>query len=159
MRILTCLVLIFLVVFCFGAYAQEKPTLTDKVIGATFRTVMRVCIMTSNIDKLRANNVAKVKAMDDEAFVAKRNRVYDLVKDLPDNMKKEYAISPNMTRGEVVRAIGKLDKNRLQTIIDNLPDKALMRMFMKARGRKAVTSGPNEVNSFWEGMAERISNP
>ena len=159
MRILVCLALIFSVVFSTGAYAQGNPTLTETVIGMTFRTVMRVFIMASNIDKLRNNNIAKVKAMDEDAFIAKRDRVYDLVKDLPDNIKKDYAISGRMTREEVVKAIAKLDKRRLQAIIDALPDKALARMFRKARGRKAVTSSPDEANSFWEGMADRISNP
>ena len=159
MRILVCLVLIFAVTFFTGAYAQENSTLSEKVIGMTFRTVMRVFIMASDINKLRDNNVAKVKAMDEDAFIAKRDRVYDLVKGLPDNIKKDYAISSRMTREEVVKAIAKLDKRRLQAIVDALPDKALARMFRKARGRKAVTSGTDEANSFWEGMADRISNP
>jgi len=159
MRILVCLVLIFVVVFCAGAYAQVSPTLSEKVVGMTFRAVMRVCIMASDIDKLRKNNAVKVNEMSDEDFIAKRARVYDLVKDLPESIKKDYAISPDITRQEVVKGIEKLDKKRLYTIIDALPDQALARMFKKARGKKAATSGPDEANSFWESMADRISNP
>lgn len=159
MRILTCLVLIFVMVFCFGAYAQEKTGLDEKIIGMAFRTVMRVFVAASDMDQLKRNNVVKVKAMDDHDFAAKRARVYDLTKDLPENIKKDYVISPDINREQVVMDIEKLDKKRAYQIIDALSDKALTRMFRKARGKRAEKAHKGDINSFWENLTERIGNP
>jgi hypothetical protein len=159
MRILVCLVLIFLVVFFTGAYAQEKSGFNEKIVGMAFRTVMRVFVMASDIEQLKKNNIIKVKEMDDEEFAAKRARVYDLAKDLPENIKKEYVISPDIAKAQVIKDIEKLDKNQVYRIIDGLSDKSLARMFKRARGSKAEKSHEADVNSFWEHLTERISNP
>jgi len=159
MRILVCLVLIFVVTFFAGAYAQEHAGLNEKVIGMAFRTVMRVFVMASDIEQLKKNNIIKVNAMDDEEFIAKRARVYDLAKDLPESMKKEYGISADITKAQAVKDIEKLDKNQVYRIIDGLSNKSLARMFKKARGRKAEKSHEADVNSFWEHLTERIGNP
>jgi len=97
--------------------------------------------------------------MDDEEFIAKRARVYDLAKDLPESMKKEYGISADITKAQAVKDIEKLDKNQVYRIIDGLSNKSLARMFKKARGRKAEKSHEADVNSFWEHLTERIGNP
>lgn len=156
---------LFLILACgfSGAgFAQEKASFDEKVIGMAFRAVMRVYVVTCDIEGLKRNNINKVKEMSEEAFAAKRDRVYDLAKDLPVPLKSEYAITPDITRDQVIKDITMLDKKRAYALVDALPDSALARMFKRARGRNAVASGGDaskHADAFWEGVVDRIDKP
>jgi len=109
---------------CFqtAIFAQEKVSIEEQIIGSTFKTLAKAYVAIVDINKLKKSNIDKLNNMDEEKFQRRYIKVYEVIKDLPFPVKVNYRITEHMTREEVIRNIRLLNKEKIYTIIDSLPD-------------------------------------
>jgi len=132
MKIKTALLLTVILLFQNPA-SGEAATLGEKVIGKTIKTVVRLVVATTNIEKVKKKIVNKLNAIDDEEFKARYAGFYELIKDLPPDIKAAYKVTPHMTRQEMIENIESVDKKEVYRIISRIPDKTVTDLFREYR--------------------------
>jgi hypothetical protein len=111
------------------ASAQEDSATTDKMIGATFKALAKAFVLTTDIDRLKRNNIGALERMDDEKFKKRYAEVYEVIKALPTELKSSYRITESMPKGQAIRDINSLDKKKLYGLIDAVPDAIIAQQF------------------------------
>ncbi|MBI5873615.1 MAG: hypothetical protein HZB36_05675 [Candidatus Omnitrophica bacterium] len=162
-------------VFPYHAFAQvtgvdlnkedESPkrdeVFMDKVIGTTFRGLARTFVAVTDIDKLRDRNVAKLEKMSDDKFSKKYANVYDILKDLPEDVKQQYAITPAMTRQQAIANMKNLNKKETYKLIDAVPNMVIANAFYKnfKHDTKNVVEKETmveRIKTAWQSMIKKV---
>jgi|GEM_PF-2745715 hypothetical protein len=149
--------------FCFSchSFAEENNVIVDRLISSTFKSLAKAFVAVQDIAKLKKNNKEKLNRMSDDRFREHYRKICDLLQKLPDSIKNEYGITENMTKGQVMEAIGTLDKNRIYKIIDAVPDGAIGDQFRKYINKNGQP-GKNvnlleQINQLWKQIAGKVS--
>jgi len=106
-----------------------EATIGQTVVGKTIKTVVRGVIFTTNLVKAKKKLIGKLENMSDEKFRAKYTKLYKLVKDLPADIKDTYNITSEMTKEQMIKNIGSVDKKEVYRIIRFTPDKTVSDLF------------------------------
>ncbi len=132
MKIKIVLLLAVILFFQSPVYS-ETATIKQKVVGKTIKTVARIAVATTNIEKTKKRLVNKLRLMEDKQFRAQYAEFYELVKDIPRDIKIAYNVTPAMTREQMVENIESLDKKNIYKIISGIPDKTVAELFKEYR--------------------------
>lgn len=123
------MVLAFILCFQGLVFSAEKPTVQDRVVGGTFKTMAKAYIATADIGKLKNSNIKRIESMRADWFNKQYAEVYALIKDLPPKLRKKYDVRPGMTKAEAITIIRSLDKKQIYAIIDQVPDPMINQQF------------------------------
>ncbi|MDP2980706.1 MAG: hypothetical protein Q8N67_01385 [Candidatus Omnitrophota bacterium] len=132
MKIKIVLLLAVILFFQSPVYA-EAATIKQKVVGKTIKIVARIAVATTNIEKTKKRLVNKLRLMEDKQFRAQYAEFYELVKDIPRDIKIAYNVTPAMTREQMIENIESLDKKNIYKIISSIPDKTVAELFKEYR--------------------------
>lgn len=83
----TKIILALTIILLFKDPVFSEATIGEKVIGKTIKTVVRLVVVTTNLEKVKKRLVNKLRAIGDEEFRARYVRFYELIKDLPRDIK------------------------------------------------------------------------
>jgi hypothetical protein len=115
-----------------------------------------------DMDKLKKESIAKLERMNDLKFQQRYLKVYPALKDLPDAVKKKYAIQEDMSRQEAISQLKKLNKQMAYEVIDRLPDSAIAGQFRRYLLRHAQELEKRnlleQINIFWSRITQRKQN-
>jgi hypothetical protein len=128
MRIKIALLLIGILFFQNPA-SLEASTIKEKVVGKTIKTVVRIVLLTTNIKKVKKKLINKLEAIEDEEFRIRYTRFYELVKDLPPDIKDTYNVGPYMTKELMIKNIESVDKKKIYKIIRSISDETIAELF------------------------------
>ncbi|MEE8317827.1 MAG: hypothetical protein V3S13_02830 [Candidatus Omnitrophota bacterium] len=117
------------ILFFQNSASLEASTIKEKVVGKTIKTVVRITLLTTNIKKVKKKLVGKLEAIEDGEFKERYARFYELVKDLPPDIKATYEVAPNMTRDQMIKNIESVDKKEIYKIIRSISDKTTTELF------------------------------
>jgi hypothetical protein len=154
------IILLLFVIFCCVAssYAQ-KPSADEAIIGSTFKALAKAFAGMADLDQLKLNNVVKVKKMDEEKFRKRYAKVYPILMDLPQDIRAKYKIEEGMTKEQAVRNILILDQQKINAIIDAVPDRVIAAQFKLYLNKKAQDlqkiNLAVEINKLWSGFIEK----
>jgi Mg/Co/Ni transporter MgtE len=109
--------------------AEQNSALRERLIGGTFKNLAKTFVMVNDIEKIKGKNIAKIRKMDDEKFNKRRDEIYTILKDLPPSFKENYKISQDMTREQIIENINSLNKQKMNKIIDEIPDSFIASLF------------------------------
>lgn len=141
--------------------AQPAPTFEERMISSVLKNLARAYTAVADIDKIKKENVTRLRRMDEGKFKKKYAAVYDAIKDMPASIKEKYFLSENMSKDDAIMAIYLLDKKRLYEIIDAAPDTMLARIFKQhlARTKEKFDSSDIVVHirKFWDNLAKSLS--
>lgn len=133
--------------------AISKPSVSDKIIGATFKMLAKSFVRVMDIEKLKKNNIAKIEKMNEGKFEKRRSKIYSFTKNLPENIRKSYAITPDVSRQEVITQIKLMDKRAFYEIIDKVPDQVIAGYFrqeiLEGKEKLAKSNTVEEIRKFW----------
>ena len=76
--------------------------------------------------------------MKDEKFKIRYAEFYELLKDLPSDIKAAYKVTPHMTRKQMIKNIESVDKKKIYKIISNISNKTvadLFKEYLKGMGK------------------------
>ena len=132
--------LLSLVLFLQTPVFAESATIKQKVIGKTIKTMVRFVVATTNIEKVKKRLVNKLGLMRDEQFRAQYAKFYELIKDVPQDIKTNYKVTPRMTKDEMIENIESMDKKKAYKIINSISDKTAAELFKRYRREMRETS-------------------
>lgn len=125
--------LLAMILFFQSAARAETATIKQKVVGKTIKVVARFAVATTNLKKTKKRFVNKLRRMEDEKFRTEYARFYELIKDMPQDIKTAYNITPSMTREQMIENIESLDKKKIYKIISSIPDKTVAGLLKECR--------------------------
>lgn len=147
------LLLIFILCFKDSNCAEEKVSVTDRIIGSTFKALAKTFVATADINRLKKNNIDKLKKMENEKFKERYTKVYRVIKDLPPKLKVSYAITEDMTKEQAIRNIESFDKKKMYEMIDSIPDTIIAQQFRQylSEKKQAIQKSNivEQINKFW----------
>lgn len=140
--------------------AAEKTGVTDKIIGSTFKTLVKAFVATTDINELKKNNIAKINKMDEEKYQRRYAKVYEVIKDLPSHLKVDYEITEHMSKEQVIKHIELLDKKKAYKMIDSIPDTFIANKFKQYLSEKKQefqkSNVVEQINQLWNKMLEKV---
>ncbi|MFH1691069.1 MAG: hypothetical protein ABIC68_00655 [Candidatus Omnitrophota bacterium] len=136
-----------------GDTVISKPSVSDKIIGTTFKMLAKSFVRVMDIEKLKRNNIAKIEKMNEGKFEKRRAKIYSFTKDLPPDIRERFAISQDVSRQEVVAQIRMMDKRAIYEIINKMPDQVIAGYFRQeiSKGKESLakSSAVGQIKKFW----------
>jgi len=135
---------LLLVTFLFLMPLSAEAGVGEKVIGTTIKTVVKGVVALTNLEKVKKKIVYKLDRMDEKEFRARYAKFYELIKDLPQDIKAKYKVTPRMTKLQMTKNIKSATKKEIYRIISRIPDKtaaALFKEYLREIGRKPSGKG------------------
>lgn len=144
-------------------FAEEKASIEDKIIGSTFKALAKTFVAMADIDKLKKNNIDKLNKMDKEKFKKRYAEFYEVIKDLPVELKVAYGIGEAMAKEQAVRNIDSLNKKRIYEIVDSLPDIIITKQFKRylSQTKQEIQKSNivEKINKVWNKIVEKVNTP
>jgi hypothetical protein len=150
---------------CFpsGLLAQENVSIEDRIIGATFKTLAKAFVAVTDINKLKKDNIDRLKKMDEDKFKRQYAKAYKVIKDLPPEFKVAYGITEHMAKEQAIKDIESLDKKKIYETIDSIPDTIIARQFKQYLSEKKQEMQKSnlveQINSFWNKIIGKVNAP
>lgn len=161
--VLKQIILILILSLCFQSFifGEEKVGVGDKIVGSTFKTLAKAFVVTTDINKLKKNNIDKLNKMNEEKFKKRYAEVYKVIKDLPAKLKVSYGITKTITKEQIIKDIESLNKKNIYEIIDSIPDAIIAKQFKQYLSEKKQeiqkSNAVEQINKFWNKMIARAS--
>lgn len=135
------------------ALAAEKASLQDKIIGSTFKTLAKGFVAVMDINKFKKDNIAQINKLKPDKYKRKYAKVYEVIKELPSDLKNKYGIIEDMPREQLIKDIESLDKKNIYEAIDLIPDIIIAKEFKGYLNKKKQgvqeSNLVKEINNFW----------
>ena len=157
-------VILISVVLIFISISQNKengaPTFEDQLIASTFKTLAKTFTMAIDLDSMKQKNMVKLTLMDDEKFKKKYRKIYPFIKDLTEDIRKQYGIEENMSKNQAIKNLSTLDKKSVYKLIDSVPTTVIVNIFKKNKSlankdwKKNDTIG--EIKLLWNKSMVKI---
>jgi len=139
---------------------QQKATWDEKAIGSTFKTLGKALISATDLEKLKQENIKKIKAMDDERFRNRYSDYFNIIKQAP-LLQSKYKLSPNMTKHQAMEKLKTLNKKEFCGIVDSIPDAVIAMEFKKyVEKHKAKIENidfSQKVNFVWNSIRDKVT--
>jgi hypothetical protein len=141
-------------------YAAENASVEAKVIGATFKTLAKAYVATTDIEKLKVKKIQRIESMNEEWFAEKYAEIYPDIRKMPPAIPKKYGVTERMTQAQAIRIIRTLDKKKLYEIIDNVPDAVIAEKFneqFREDGTAEHVSLQDKIARAWDKLLIKIN--
>ncbi len=133
----------------------RKPSVSDKLIGSTFKTLAKTFVATVDIEKLKKNNIEKLNKKDEAKFRKQYVKIYKVVKDCP-SLAKRYGLSENLTKEQAIEKINSLKKKDMYTALDLMPDTVIadqFRQYLQEKKQEIQHSNvAGQIKQLWDKM-------
>ena len=120
--------------------ALAEAGVGEKLAGVTIKSTVKVYVAITNIEKTKKKIVDKIQKTDKKEFRERYAKLYELVKDLPSDIKTTYRITPGMTMEQMVENVRSVDKKAVYKIINSMSDRTvteLFKQYLKEMGKKS----------------------
>lgn len=138
------MVLLLAVIFFLKNPASAEAGVGEKLAGMTIKSTVKIYTAVTNIEKTKKKIIDKLQKTDEEEFREQYAKLYELVKDLPSDIKAAYRITPDMTMEQMVENVRSVDKKAVYKIINSMSDRTvteLFKQYLKETGKKSKKSG------------------
>ena len=157
MRInLAIAVFIFL---CGAPRVHADTSFGDHAAASTFKTLAKGFVQTVGLENLKAKHIKSLSKMDDAKFRKRYAKVYDVLKDLPSDLRARYSLTEGLNKTEAIRQIQRINNEELGHIIDAIPDEAIMKQAKYYLGRMAQQVKDQnflqQINALWNKIIQK----
>jgi len=146
---------------CKQGFHEAWGQTENVIIGSTFKALAKAFVVVVDLNKVKKSNIKKIQKMDNEKFKKRQAAIYDVLKDLPLELKEKYGIVEQMPKEQLVRIMNSLDKNKIYDMINDIPDYFIayqFKKYIKEKGKDIENSSiVAEVNKFWNSMIKKAS--
>lgn len=141
-------------------FAQDKPSPQDKIIGTSFKILANGFVKAVDIEKVKYDNIAKLKKMDEDKFKRRYAKVYADLGGLPQEFLISYGLKEQMTKEACIRIIASLDKQAMHKIINAVPDEFIascFREYLRSKKQDIQNSTiARQISVFWNKLTAKI---
>ncbi len=137
-------VLLLAVIFFLKNPAPAEAGVGEKLAGVAIKSTVKIYVAITNIEKTKKKIIDKIQKTDEEEFRTRYAKLYELVKDLPSDIKATYKITSDMTMEQMVENVRSVDKKAVYKIINSMPDRSvteLFKQYLKEIGKKSKKRG------------------
>lgn len=145
------------------AFAAEQVSLQDKAIGSTFKTLAKGFVAVADINKIKKDNISKIKELKPDKYKKRYAKVYEVIKELPSELKIKYGIIKEMPQEQLIKEIEALDKNKIYKLIDAIPNTFIAKEFSiylneNKQGSQEIDL-VKEINEFCNKVFAKVNQP
>lgn len=163
MEVRIILLLVMGIGFQSCAFAQEKVSLQEEIIGSTFKTLAKGYVSVMDVDKFKNDSIEQINKSSPDKYKRKYAKVYELIKELPFNLKIKYGITENMPKEQLIKDIELLDKQKIYEAIDLVPNTIIAQEFKRYLNKQKQgvqeSNLVKEINEFWNKVLAKINKP
>lgn len=143
------------------AFATEQVSLQDKAIGSAFKTLAKGFVVIADINKIKKDNISKINKLKPGKYKRKYAEVYEVIKELPSELKIKYGIIQDMSKEQLIKEIEALDKKKIYKLIEAIPDTFIAKEFNIYLNEKKQGAQKNdlikEINELWSKMSVKVN--
>ena len=142
-----------------GAHSQMPPaadvpqpaapsSFKAHLAGTIFRSLAKAFVAVADIEKLKRDTMHKIEAMDKNAYRRYYADIYEHTSGW-GYLAEHFSVRKDMPKGELLTQIKNLDKNKLFSLVDSIPDEVIVRAYRRyARSYASQEKNPNEQASM-----------
>ncbi len=161
-KALFILLFLSLPVSCFAQEpdsGRTRETLKEKFIGSFVKTFAKTYVATNNLKKFKEKNIQKIRKMDEAKFQRVYGKIYrEMIRDLPESLKKDYGVTPDMTREKAIDRINSFtSKKKIYRMINAIPNKMIAQHFEKHKNE--FDKGMKGNNSADQTIDDLLKDP
>ncbi len=112
----------------FAALDPAKGSVSDNLIGSTFKTLAKAFVAGADIEEIKEQNIFKLIKMNEDKFHRQYVKIYAVLKECP-SLREAYGFSEFTTKDLVIENIRALDKKKINQIIDLVPNAVIAAQF------------------------------
>ena len=161
-----CRIILVLVIglgFQSCVFAVEKVNLQDNLIGSTFKSLAKGLVLVINVDKFKKDTISKLNKLNPDKYKRKYALVYETIKELPSELRIKYEIIENMPKEQLIKSVESLDKKKIYTLINAIPNAIIAKEFKKYLFKKKQgvkdSSLVKDINEFWDKVLVKVNQP
>ena len=140
-------------------YADGVNSFGDNSIAVTIKVLAKAFVQTADLEKIKTKHVKSLLKMNEEKFQKRYSEIYDVLKDIPLELRTHYGVTEHMTKEEVIRDVRSLDKKDLIQIIDGIPDQAVIKHVKNYLRHKADQAKDQiflqQIDSLWKRIIQK----
>lgn len=148
---LSVMAILFFASWCSAA-VDSDVNLTDNTIAAAFKVLAKTFTVAVDLDRVKLNNIEKIRKMTDEKFNRRYAKIYNLLKSYP-HFCARYGFTESLTKNKAIIKITILDKKTIYEMIDAVPARLIANEFKSyLRARQVDLQKSNlsvQVQQFW----------
>lgn len=135
---------------------EDNEDVQTKMIALTFRVLAKAFISVSDTEALKEGAITRISKMGEERFRTRYADFYEHIYDRPVFTNK-FGLYKDLTKEEAVVRIKALDKQRLYTFVDSLPDIVISNEFKRYlfKSNKEMPPGKDE-DGLWDAVGRWI---
>ena len=138
--------------------SADEASLLDNIIASSFKTLAKTFVFAMDVNKVKKNNLKKLKKMDEEKFSRQYAKVYNTLKDYP-SFVNSYGLRQGLTRVEAIEKIRRLDKKKMYEMANAIPNQLIVsqfRAYMLTKKEGLQKSDiPGQIKRFWNKMVSK----
>jgi hypothetical protein len=142
------------------AVTEKQPAWQDRAIGAAFKTLSKALISATDLEKLKQENIKKIKGMDEEKFRSRYSDYFNIINQAP-LLQSKYRLSKDMTRQQAIERLKGLDKKELCDMVDSVPDSVIAQEFNKNvekyKSKVENQDFSQKIDYIWGRVREKIT--
>ena len=135
-------------------YAQDRVSAIDHLTASTFKALAKGYVATVDLERIKKDQIARLNKMNDQKFKKHFQKVSLVLNSLPSELKIKYGFKDPMTKEDVVKEIGELDKKNLNQMIDDIPETFIIFQFRQYLAGLKEDFGQNnivrKIHEFWD---------
>ncbi len=140
-------------------YADGINSFGDHSIAVTIKVLAKAFVEAVDLEKVKTKHIKSLLKMNEAKFQKRYSEIYDVLKDIPPELRSHYGVTERMTKEEVIRDIRSLDKKDLVQIIDGIPDQVVIKHVKDYLRHKADQAKDQiflqQIDSLWKKIIQK----
>ena len=137
----------------------KAAAVSEWIVSSTFKALAKAYIFAVDLEKVKKSNIEKISQMDDDSFRWKYSTMLRMIGESPA-LKKDFSLDWMMDRREAVRQIEGLTKDRLNSMVDAVPDKVIVTEFSRVMSAKMDEMKGKDltarISHVWDSITRKI---
>lgn len=136
-------------------YAQEKNdklNIQDQFVVSSLKTLVKTYLACTKLDKVKTDVAANIGKMSDKKLTYNYDQFYSLIGEL----KSRFGFIEDMKREEIVKNINSLDSEKINKLIDSVPDRKIVAMFKEYSVKNEGKSLSEKIQIIWSKVQKQL---
>lgn len=104
---------------------ENELSMADKAVAMTMRTMAKAILAKSDVPKLQKQEIDRINTLNDAQFAAHYAEMYSAIK----MTRARYGFRKQMTKTQVIKAVSKLNEEKITDMIDSTPDEEVLKVY------------------------------
>ena len=139
--------------------AENVAGLGDYAIAGTIKTLAKIFVQTTDLDKVKTRQIKVLLRMKEAKFQKQYTEIYIVLKDIPPELRLHYGIIEHMSKEEAIKEIRRIRKSDLIELIDKIPDQFIVKYVKDFLGQKACQLKDKaflqQIDSLWNKLIQK----